>query len=500
VITALLVLGGCPGGNRSVGESCGSVSDCEGGLQCVDHTCVPACVRHADCGDGMQCQAGQCVASTGAIGEPCTREVDCGPGLACHLAPTDVDGDSFLSATCAIDQGGNVLGAECSTDAECRNGTCALGRCVDLCASDLDCPAAYVCSSIPRIEAAQGLRVPQFYGCLPDHGTIAWSLNVGAPVQDVWLPVPGRAHAVSVVMQVTDQTQRVGATRVWDPTGTSIYTLPALTEPQHTIDYYANPLRHDLAPGLSVIEMPSSPSLPLLPGAYRMTIGSFRPNGQPASETPRATVYAKLDTGTILDLHFYFLALDGHPCAAALDGGTLDAASAQSSAHFQKDYLGALRGIFGRAGIALGDITYEDLTSHHDLDGLDASSLGTLLSLSTHKGGVNIFVVRTLSPAGMLALVGSTPGAPGTPGTSASGIAVSLDALCYQDWPTFARTTAHALARHMGLYRNVEPDGHLDPIPDSDQASTNLLYFSELGGTDLSDGQAAVLRVNPVLR
>jgi hypothetical protein len=287
---------------------------------------------------------------------------------------------------------------------------------------------------------------------------------------------------------------------VWDPTGTSIYTLPALTEPQHTIDYYANPLRHDLAPGLSVIEMPSSPSLPLLPGAYRMTIGSFRPNGQPASETPRATVYAKLDTGTILDLHFYFLALDGHPCAAALDGGTLDAASAQSSAHFQKDYLGALRGIFGRAGIALGDITYEDLTSHHDLDGLDASSLGTLLSLSTHKGGVNIFVVRTLSPAGMLALVGSTPGAPGTPGTSASGIAVSLDALCYQDWPTFARTTAHALARHMGLYRNVEPDGHLDPIPDSDQASTNLLYFSELGGTDLSDGQAAVLRVNPVLR
>lgn len=495
VIAALVLLGGCPGGNRSVGESCGSVSDCEGGLQCLDHTCVPECRRHADCGDGMQCESGQCQVASGAIGEACSREVDCGPGLSCRLAASDIDGDSFLGATCAIDHGGHVLGATCDTDDQCRDGTCALGRCVDLCQVDLDCPVGYACSSVPRVEALQAGRVPQFYGCIPDRGTISWSLNVGAPVQDVWLPVPGRAKSIALVMTVNDTSQRVGATRVWDPSGASIYTLP------QTIDeYYANPLRHQLLPGLSVIQIPSSSSLPLETGAYHLTIGSFRPNGQPASETPKATVIAKLDTGTILDVHFYFLGLDGHPCEAALDGGTLDAASAQTSEQFQKVYLGELRSIFGRAGVALGSFTYDDLPSHHDLDGLDASDLGALLSLSTHAGGVNVFFVRTLSPAGMLALVGGTPGTPGLPGTTASGVAVSIDALCYQDWATLARTTAHALARHMGLYRNREPDGHTDPIDDSDGSSSNLMFFSEYGGTELSDGQASVLRVNPVLR
>jgi hypothetical protein len=460
-------------------------------------------VRHADCGDGMQCQGGTCVTATGAIGEACSREIDCGPGLACHLDATDVDGDGILGATCAVDHGGGVLDAACSKDGECRNGTCALGRCIDLCTLDSDCPASHVCSSIPRVDAASGTSVPAFRGCLPDHGTISWSLNVPAPIADVWLPVPGQARSVSIVMTVSDATQRVGATTVRDPSGTIIHNPLSPTEPQHTIDYYANPLRHDLAPGISVIQLPQSTSskgAPLVAGAYHMTIGAFRANGQASSVTPNATVVAKLDGGTTLDVHFYFLDLDGHPCAGSLDGGELDATSAQSSPLFQQTYIASLRSIFGRAGIALGNFTYDDLTTHPDLDGLDASDLGALLSLSTHAGGVNVFFVRTLSPAGMLALVGSTPGAPGIPGTPASGIAVSLDALCYEDWSTFARTTAHALARHMGLYRNVEPDGHGDPIDDSDTAQSNLMFYSEYGGTDLSAGQQAVLRVNPVLR
>ncbi|HTJ47093.1 MAG TPA: hypothetical protein VL463_33555 [Kofleriaceae bacterium] len=461
---------------------------------------MPECRRHSDCGDGMQCNGGQCVEASGAIGEACAREVDCGAGLACRLDNTDVDGDSFLAATCQIDHGGGVLGAACDTDSGCRDSTCALGRCVDLCTADEDCPIGYACSSIPRVEAASGVRVPQFYGCIPERGTISWPLAIGAPVDEVWLPVPGRAKSISLVMSVNDTSQRVGASSIVDPTGKTIYELPSLLEPQHTIDFYANPLRHDIEPGLSVIQIPSTPTLPLIAGAYHLTIGSFRPNGNPASETPHATVVAKLDTGTILDLHFYFLGLDGHPCANALDGVTLDASSAQSSQLFQKSYLAALRSIFGRAGVAIGNVTYDDLPSHPDLDGLDASDLGALLSLSTHEGGVNVFFVRTISPAGLLTLVGGTPGTPGIPGTAASGVAVSLDGICYQDWPTLARTTAHALARHMGLYRNKEPDGHTDPIDDSDETSANLMYFSEYGGTDLSDGQAAVLRVNPVLR
>ena len=41
-------------------------------------------------------------------------------------------------------------------------------------------------------------------------------------------------------------------------------------------------------------------------------------------------------------------------------------------------------------------------------------------------------------------------------------MAISLDGLCYRSWEEMARTTAHATARYLGLYRNREPDGALD--------------------------------------
>jgi hypothetical protein len=57
----------------------------------------------------------------------------------------------------------------------------------------------------------------------------------------------------------------------------------------------------------------------------------------------------------------------------------------------------------------------------------------------------------------------------------------------------------------MGLYHNVELDTALhptwrDPILDSDDAPSNLMYFSSAGGTDLSAGQATLLRQSAVLR
>ena len=58
----------------------------------------------------------------------------------------------------------------------------------------------------------------------------------------------------------------------------------------------------------------------------------------------------------------------------------------------------------------------------------------------------------------------------------------------------------------MGLYANWERDAlvpdttHTDPIPDSDPSSTNLMYNSELAGSELSDGQRFVLTRSPVLR
>ena len=65
-----------------------------------------------------------------------------------------------------------------------------------------------------------------------------------------------------------------------------------------------------------------------------------------------------------------------------------------------------------------------------------------------------------------------------------------------------ARVTAHALARHLGLYRNREPDPAtaLDPLVDSPTSEDNLMYWGENGGTALSFEQREILRQSPVLR
>jgi hypothetical protein len=236
--------------------------------------------------------------------------------------------------------------------------------------------------------------------------------------------------------------------------------------------------------------------------------------GQPTdvsgTATPTMTVVLKMDTSVILDLHFYFLNLDDHPCSAAF-AGKLDATVAQTAAFFQTDFMTQLRTIFAQGGIAVGAITYEDLRNHPDLDGLDVASASSLMSLGAHTGGINVFFVRTLSPVGIQAL-GPNPGPAGLAGTRQSGIVIGVDTLCYRDWKQLARITAHELALYMGLYHNVEldPDMPFDPnnsstmhedwIPDSASDATNLMFYSELGGSQLSEGQRYILSRSPVLR
>ncbi len=83
---------------------------------------------------------------------------------------------------------------------------------------------------------------------------------------------------------------------------------------------------------------------------------------------------------------------------------------------------------------------------------------------------------------------------------------IGVDTLCYRSWQQLARLTAHELGRYMGLYHNVEHTTSSTNIPwrdhidDSDDSPTNLMFYSELGGTDLSPGQREILTRSGVLR
>jgi hypothetical protein len=514
-LSALLALAGCPGGHAGLGEPCDGNGACDSRLQCVASVCVPRCQRGPECGDGYACsEAGLCVLATGQAGDACASETDCAPGLACGIDGTHPDGS--VVSTCTAHNNTRPAGSACATDAQCDNNTCALGTCVDLCRETRDCISGAGCTAIPLVDNAASLPTAggTFDGCLPNHGAVVWNIPVSSPRSQFYLPVPAAARSATVVFRVSDSAQRVGAYEVREPGADEpAYTKPCdptsptdpTCNPALALDqFFRQPLRHQPAPGQSVLQIPTSTANPLVPGAYAITASSFRADGAAGSAIPTVTAIMKMDASVNLDLHFYFLDLTDHPCEAAFGGATLDATLAQSGAFFQNDYLGELRRIFSTGGIALNTTTYTDVRNHPELDGLARDDAGALLALGGDAAGLDVFFVRTMSPVGLQAF-GPNPGPGGLPGTRESGIVISLDTLCFRTWPQLARLTAHEVARYMGLYHNVELDvvDHplwRDQIDDSDDSSTNLMFFSENGGADLSPGQRDILTRNAVLR
>jgi len=550
---AVAALAGCRGG-AAVGEACGSNDDCDSGLQCLNDICVPRCDRAPDCGDGYACRDHLCTVAHGQRGDDCQGESDCTAGLACQIKGAAVDPTTNrLVASCSEENPrGRPPGGPCSGDNDCRHGTCDLGHCVDLCRDSLDCGGGTSCTSIPRVAVNGEL----FYGCLPAQGTVSWDIPVVSPSAQILLPVPLGAESAELVMRVDDPGQKVGVESVLDPSGCMRYTVPcsfrphsgssACTDLLAAEQFYSrapddpgsagavrgsagaaarnllgascndtdgamvNRIRHLPAFGRSVLLMPSIPKNgELEPGAYQVQVSSFWPDNSPGAAVPHVTAVVRIGTGKALDLHFFFLDLHDHPCAAMTGNAALAAGNALAAPFFQIDYLGELRRVFGRAGIGVNAASYQDITDRHALDGIDVANIGSLFALGSDPTGVNVFFVRSLSPLGV-EVFGPTPGPAGVAGTAASGIAVSLDTLCYRDWRAVARLTAHAIGHYMGLYHNVEPpdpvQGRSDPpwqdlAPDTDTSSSNLMYFSQIhAGSDVTVDQTYLLSRSPVLR
>ncbi len=493
-VALITASGGCPNPGKDIGESCAGPDQCRSDLQCLSSVCTPLCKHHVDCGDGYLCEPnGRCQVVEANIGDDCHREIDCGPGQACVLDDDDPNGDDVLAATCQQEQPGAITGEACSDDHECRNENCVLGRCTQLCTANDDCPKPLACTTIPR---PIGDSAPHFKGCLPTSGVLRTTLPMATAQETLLVPVPSNAMSFAVTATINDDRQFVGASEVVSPSNKVLYTTPF--EP---LDYYKNLLRHRHTRSISTLVVPDTPAISLEVGAYQMTLGSFFEAGGNGTAIPQVTVDYKLGAATTLDLHFVFLVLEDHPCAAEI-GETLDASSAQNpSSGFQTGYLDELRRIFTAAGLTIGEVTYTDIDDKPEFDGLAISDLPSLLELTDDPSGITIYMVRSITPAGIEAMAGGNPGPPRMAGTAASGIVVSTDTLCYRDWAALARSTAHELCRYLGLFRNREPDGNGDPIVDSDSSTENLMYFGDNStGTHLSPGQQAVLALHPLLR
>ncbi len=490
-VLALLSTLSC--GGPGIGAPCEGHGDCDDKYQCLAEVCAPRCESNHECGEGYRCsEKGLCNLVLAEIGDRCHSEWDCGPTQSCMLSEVDADGNGQLDASCQQQGEGSNVGSLCSADNDCRSYVCSLGHCSQVCLEANDCPSGTSCVSIPRITSeGDGL----YQGCLQNAGVLQSTLTMEGATAQLLIPVPSSAKSLALVAQVNDGSHIVGATRVVSPSGQVLFRDTGLEE-----DFLTSPIRYSRARHVSTLLIPNTNTLSLETGLYKVDIEASIPPFGPGTAIPEISVFYKLNQSRILDLHFYFLNLADHPCSASLTGGTLDAQNVASSDGFGEKYVGEIRSIFSQANIPLGTIEYTDV-DRPDLDGIvGVDDLHNLLKLAQNETGIAIFFVRSLSPDGVQTLGTTIPGPPRSPGTVSSGIAVSVDSLCYRNWETMARITAHGMASQMGLWQNRDPRGIPDPISDSDLSRNNLMFFGEFGGTELSPGQRSVLGHYPGLR
>jgi len=481
---------GCSSGSPA-GAVCVRHGDCAADLQCLAEVCVVQCNNNRECGDGYQCtSSGICEQVISQLGDACTSERQCGQNQRCQL---EQEANEFgrIPGTCQEQLGGSNLGAECVADGNCRSGLCTIGRCSELCTVNADCPDNTDCTELPRMTASGPAL---FSGCLQNSGVLKISVSMSESAEQLQIPVPSSARSFALVTTTEDPSHFVGATRVLSPSGKLIFNADITFEEQEV-----EKLRYLRKKQVSTLFVPNRDTMEIETGFYTIDVEASLGEFFSGTETPKVTVVYKLDDRRLLDLHFYFLDLEEHPCRDTFGSTTLNSELVGTSGPFQNSYLSRIEEILGEGALTIGQTTYTDI-KRADLDGVVSGDLPSLFQLSTNESGIAIFFVRSLSPDGVQAMIGGTPGPPRIPGTAASGIAISADTLCYRSWQDLARVTSHSIAGQMGLWNNRDPQGQRDPISDSGSSSDNLMFFGEFGGTELSACQKRILGIYPGLR
>lgn len=253
--------------------------------------------------------------------------------------------------------------------------------------------------------------------------------------------------------------------------------------------------------GVASMLAPNNPGVTVGPGVWHFRVLAADANRRPVTSRAQLTALIKRGpapqvTGS-LDLHLHFTGAHGWSAASAAGDADLQRAIAR------------MRGFYGRVGVALGEITYEDIPqTFRTVDSGDSpiSTLGRMFALGRHDTGVNLFFVERINSvfgdSVVAGIAGGTPGPSLHGGTSRSGVAVatSLD----PDPDAIGHIMAHETGHYLGLFHTIEVTGAVDQIDDTGEGrdgDDNLMFPTVTRDeAHLSDGQGWVLHRNASIR
>jgi hypothetical protein len=522
VCTTDCTTNGCPsgtctayGGYEVCLRDCSVTADCgRADYQCFQGTCRPNCAIDDDCGPGFICPDGTCQEKPGTpIGgdcvvnedcasqvclnkkcvQACDRDSVCPSAQTCYINPvgqTKPLPTTQLLPICIAKRGTAAPGTACTADKDCDRGSCSLGLCTEMCTTNSDCRSGTTCAvNVALVDNRSG---PTFKGCLPQKALI----EIDNPKGNVPLPSTGQTFSIYTFVDPFDFDLAVGVTMLTDPAGAMIYTQPA-----SDTEFYALPVRYLPTEASSTMLVPNSPRVTLMAGLYKFTFASS------ASAVPTSRVYMKLGDGPpstgSAPLNLYYTDLTG--ACQAMTFTQLKNGAISST-------INRLQTIFQQAGITVSKTNFIDVSASVSNSLRVATANGTamlpdldmLLQNATAgpglTAGLDVVLVRTITDpmgnqSGVLGIAGGIPSNP-VLGTAHSGVAVSVETLCFGGSPVFASTIAHEVSHSLGLFHNIEQDASVhDPLTDTlTDGKNNLMYWLEDSGEHLSAQQGQVIR------
>jgi hypothetical protein len=539
---------------------CQKDTDCSGKL-CDNGKCVAPCKTDDNCTPGFSCNTttGRCVAKPGkAMGQACggsgecatayclpyrricsvkcTSTTACPTGYVCGAERFDKDGGGTfdsIEADCVPIKGKGAAGASCDKDDACASSHCYSGICMEGCAADADCGALQCVSVNVLLEGG----IPKYKGCLPRQGVFS---SVLATVQNgaiKGVDIPPNASSFVLSTEVNSTTEYALIANLTDPSNATISELPG----GDVCAYYSQPIRYYPQEQISSIYVPNTPAVAIKPGLYTYAVQASQP-------TLPVTVRLMLKLGSAqkgsLNINWFFLDLSG----TCVPGATLNAASAPTHAWMSK-LRNNLVAILKGAGLTVTKETFQDL-KNAALNNIEESATGLSTSVqqlfASSKGmqgnALNVFFVRKISIQGVaggviLGQAGGIPGPIGLHGYVHSGLMISMETACFEQYGyNPSHTVAHEMGHYLGLFHNQESEGEPglddsnkvvcpcpckgylgcqsdftrswcrgeDPIPDTTTTDKNLMFYAAestqmFDGNQLSAGQIRVMLDNPLV-